>query len=79
MILEKELEITTDPRAVYLNGDAVRILWDLGLREQLADLGHGITSFVRARDNALTCQVQLKLVSISIGQHSNRSPSTLST
>ena len=42
MILEKELEITTDPRAVYLNGDAVRILWDLGLRKQLADLGHGI-------------------------------------
>lgn len=44
MILEKELEITTDPRAVYLNGDAVRILWDLGLREQLADLGHGMMS-----------------------------------
>jgi hypothetical protein len=42
VILEKELSITTDPRAVYLKDDAIRILWDLGVRKQLKDLGHGI-------------------------------------
>lgn len=40
MILEQQLEITQDPRAVYLNGDAVRILWNLGVREQFKDIGH---------------------------------------
>lgn len=32
MILEQALEPDQDPRGVYLNGDAVRILWSLGVR-----------------------------------------------
>ncbi|KAI1084699.1 monooxygenase-like protein [Whalleya microplaca] len=40
VIFEKELEITQDPRAVYLANDAVRILWDVGLGEDMKDIGH---------------------------------------
>ncbi|KAI1370323.1 monooxygenase-like protein [Hypoxylon crocopeplum] len=35
VILEKDLQITRDPRGVYLTHDAVRILWDLGLGDSL--------------------------------------------
>lgn len=45
VILEKETEITQDPRGVYLSGDAVRVLWDLGIQqEELAHIGHGKSS-----------------------------------
>ena len=40
IILEKEQGITEDPRGVYLAGDAVRVLWYIGIREQMADIGH---------------------------------------
>ncbi|KAL6886770.1 monooxygenase-like protein [Trichoderma evansii] len=40
VILEKEQEITKDPRGVYLTGDAVRILHTLGLGDQLPYIGH---------------------------------------
>ncbi|ENH64132.1 3-(3-hydroxy-phenyl)propionate/3-hydroxycinnamic acid hydroxylase [Fusarium oxysporum f. sp. cubense race 1] len=39
VILEKEAEITTDPRGVFLTGDAVRILHSLGIND-LAGIGH---------------------------------------
>ncbi|KAK5173724.1 uncharacterized protein LTR77_002405 [Saxophila tyrrhenica] len=39
-ILEKEPTIDQDPRGVFLNGDAVRILYDLGLVEQWPEIGH---------------------------------------
>ncbi|KAK5988570.1 3-(3-hydroxy-phenyl)propionate/3-hydroxycinnamic acid hydroxylase-like protein [Cladobotryum mycophilum] len=42
VILEKETEITTDPRGVYLTGDAVRILHDLGLGPEIAEIGHEV-------------------------------------
>jgi 2-polyprenyl-6-methoxyphenol hydroxylase-like FAD-dependent oxidoreductase len=48
IILEKEREINHDPRGVYLNGDAVRILWDLGL-ERWEEIGHGMISTSRQR------------------------------
>jgi hypothetical protein len=41
MILEKELDITDDPRGVYLAADAVRILYGLGLGSQMSTIGHG--------------------------------------
>ena len=41
MILEKELEITDDPRGVYLAADAIRILYGLGLGSQMPVIGHG--------------------------------------
>ena len=41
VILEKEQGITEDPRGVYLAGDAVRILYDIGIRDQMAAIGHG--------------------------------------
>lgn len=45
VILEKEAEITTDPRGVFLTGDAVRILHSLGIND-LTGIGHGkSTSF----------------------------------
>ncbi|KAI1767047.1 monooxygenase-like protein [Hypoxylon sp. FL1150] len=40
VILEKDLEITKDPRGVYLTHDAVRILWTLGLGDSLKEIGH---------------------------------------
>ncbi|KAM3515007.1 hypothetical protein MY11210_001366 [Beauveria gryllotalpidicola] len=40
IILEKETEITADPRGVYLTGDAVRILYDLGVGDELEYVGH---------------------------------------
>ncbi|KAH6658245.1 hypothetical protein BKA67DRAFT_209369 [Truncatella angustata] len=40
VILEKEREVTTDPRGVYLTGDAIRILCSLGLHADLAKIGH---------------------------------------
>ncbi|KAI1023835.1 hypothetical protein LB504_005001 [Fusarium proliferatum] len=39
VILEKEAEITTDPRGVFLTGHAVRILHSLGIND-LAAIGH---------------------------------------
>lgn len=42
MILEKDKEITTDPRGVYLTGDAIRILHDLGISDEMPQIGHGI-------------------------------------
>ncbi|PNP74578.1 hypothetical protein FNYG_12083 [Fusarium nygamai] len=41
VILEKEAEITTDPRGVFLTGDAIRILHSLGVND-LAGIGHEI-------------------------------------
>lgn len=40
MILEKELDITEDPRGVYLAGDAVRVLYQLGIGDQIDIIGH---------------------------------------
>lgn len=34
IIIEKSLQADQDPRGVYLNGDAVRIIWSLGVRQQ---------------------------------------------
>lgn len=41
MILEKEINIGDDPRGVYLAGDAVRILYQLGIGDQMKFIGHG--------------------------------------
>ena len=35
VILEKDLEICEDPRGIVVNGDAVRISWQLGIGEGL--------------------------------------------
>ncbi|KAH3941786.1 hypothetical protein HBI24_215620 [Parastagonospora nodorum] len=40
VILEKGSDITSDPRGVYLSGDAVRILHSLGLGPDLETIGH---------------------------------------
>ncbi|KAI0161534.1 monooxygenase-like protein [Xylariaceae sp. FL1272] len=40
VLLEKEVEITEDPRGVYLTHDAIRILWDLGLGDYMNTIGH---------------------------------------
>ncbi|KAK0760479.1 hypothetical protein N5P37_006673, partial [Trichoderma harzianum] len=42
VILEKDSEVTTDPRGVYLTGDAVRILYDLGLENEVSTIGHEV-------------------------------------
>lgn len=41
VILEKDSEVTKDPRGVYLAGDAVRIFYDLGLENEVSTIGHG--------------------------------------
>lgn len=40
IILERDREITQDPRGVYLAGDAIRILWSLGLGKEMSTIGH---------------------------------------
>jgi hypothetical protein len=40
-VFEKEKEIIDDPRGVYLAGDAVRILYHLGLGKHMKAIGHG--------------------------------------
>ncbi|KAI0853844.1 hypothetical protein F5Y00DRAFT_269213 [Daldinia vernicosa] len=44
VILEKESDITQDPRGVYLTNDAVRILWNLGLGDSLEEIGHALST-----------------------------------
>ncbi|PKX91170.1 putative monooxygenase [Aspergillus novofumigatus IBT 16806] len=41
MILEKEHDITQDPRGVVLTGDALRSLWTLGLGKHVSSIGQG--------------------------------------
>ncbi|GAP83802.1 putative monooxygenase-like protein [Rosellinia necatrix] len=45
IILEKELEITEDPRGVAITHDAVRICWDLGLSGDMDKIGHELPHF----------------------------------
>ncbi|XWW99224.1 hypothetical protein V2A60_007233 [Cordyceps javanica] len=40
ILLEKETKVTSDPRGVYLTADAVRILHDLGIGNELEYIGH---------------------------------------
>ncbi|PPJ59947.1 hypothetical protein CBER1_09897 [Cercospora berteroae] len=40
LILEKEEEVTQDPQGVVLAGDAVRILYQLGLGPDMSKIGH---------------------------------------
>ncbi|RYP38409.1 hypothetical protein DL766_000987 [Monosporascus sp. MC13-8B] len=42
VILEKDSEISEDPRGVFLTHQAVRVLWDLGLGADLKHIGHDI-------------------------------------
>ncbi|KAJ6037210.1 hypothetical protein N7540_001489 [Penicillium herquei] len=44
IILEKECEVTTDPRGVVLTGDALRSLWKLGLGKRMAWIGQELDS-----------------------------------
>lgn len=41
IILEKDIEVTKDPRGVYLTGDAIRILYSLGLGHEAVNIGQG--------------------------------------
>jgi 2-polyprenyl-6-methoxyphenol hydroxylase-like FAD-dependent oxidoreductase len=40
IILEKEETVNEDPRGVFLAGDAVRIFYQVGIGEVMADIGH---------------------------------------
>ncbi|KAH7136805.1 monooxygenase-like protein [Dactylonectria estremocensis] len=42
IILEKENGMTADPRGVYLTGDAIRILHDLGIGHDMSNIGHEV-------------------------------------
>ncbi len=41
-ILEQDLGIGEDPRGVYLAGDAVRVLYQLGIGDQMEFIGEGV-------------------------------------
>jgi hypothetical protein len=41
VILEREAGVVTDPRGVWLTGDAVRIMYGLGLGPDMSSVGHG--------------------------------------
>lgn len=48
VILEKELEVTEDPRGITLTGDAVRISHQLGAGDELmTKIGHGAIKAVQ--------------------------------
>ena len=52
MILEKELEVTEDPRGITITGDAVRISYQLGLEAELfSTIGHGAFNFILFHSN----------------------------
>ncbi|KAJ0286645.1 hypothetical protein CBS470a_005756 [Colletotrichum nupharicola] len=40
VILEKATEVTTDPRGVWLTGDAVRIFHAIGIGNEMSQIGH---------------------------------------
>ncbi|KAI1635446.1 monooxygenase-like protein [Biscogniauxia mediterranea] len=40
IVIEKEIEITQDPRGVCLTHDAIRILWSLGIGDEMTNIGH---------------------------------------
>ncbi|KAB5554729.1 hypothetical protein GE09DRAFT_1032756 [Coniochaeta sp. 2T2.1] len=42
VILEREKDITTDPRGVFLTGDTIRILYDLGIGDDIFNIGHEV-------------------------------------
>lgn len=43
VILEKETEVCEDPRGIVVNGDAVRISYQVGIGERLTKkIGHGL-------------------------------------
>lgn len=42
MVLEREHQITRDPRGVYLAANAIRILYDLVLNEEMPVIGHEV-------------------------------------
>ncbi|KAJ5629925.1 hypothetical protein N7528_003582 [Penicillium herquei] len=44
VILEKDSEVTSDPRGVVLTGDALRSLWKLGLGKRMAWIGQELES-----------------------------------
>ncbi|KAF4496682.1 3-(3-hydroxy-phenyl)propionate 3-hydroxycinnamic acid hydroxylase [Fusarium agapanthi] len=56
VILEKEAEITTDPRGVFLTGDAVRILHSLGIND-LKGIGHE-TALRKAIEQSEYCSLR---------------------
>jgi len=45
-ILERDLEIGEDPRGVYLAGEAVRILYQLGIGDQMRFIGQGVSDML---------------------------------
>ncbi|KAI0472421.1 hypothetical protein F4859DRAFT_104104 [Xylaria cf. heliscus] len=45
IILEKDLEITEDPRGVAITHDAIRICWGLGLGGDMDKIGYELTHF----------------------------------
>lgn len=51
IILEKEPDITTDPRGVVLTGDAVRSLWKLGIGKHISYIGQGKGAYAAVLTN----------------------------
>lgn len=41
VVLEKDVELNEDPRGVFLTGDSLRILQDLGIGPDFPNIGHG--------------------------------------
>jgi hypothetical protein len=53
IILEKEQAITQDPRGVSLSGDAIRILYDIGIGDKLKGIGHGRDGYAEPATSTL--------------------------
>jgi 2-polyprenyl-6-methoxyphenol hydroxylase-like FAD-dependent oxidoreductase len=75
IILEKEHDITQDPRGVVLTGDALRSLWTLGLGKHVSSIGQGrcyiqVFSHLRIRAN-VSYLVELHSLNFHTTTHQN--------
>jgi hypothetical protein len=60
--LEKEVVIGEDPRGVYLAGDAVRVLYQLGTGHYMSVIGHGKSAAIHISKSEINHLPAIKAV-----------------
>ncbi|KAJ5697358.1 hypothetical protein N7488_011042 [Penicillium malachiteum] len=75
VILEKDSEVTSDPRGVVLTGDALRSLWKLGLGKRMAWIGQELES-LNFRTTTISNEPCLKLL-LTVDNMEHALPTTI--